>query len=241
MAGRLLCAVATLREFSALFPRRKRVPAEHRPVSLRPGLAACITGVGPVNAGIALGRLLALRRDITGVIMLGLAGSFDLARAPLGSCILGTEEIWPEYGLCGADGTTDAPGLGFAQWERGDLRIVDRLPLCADMALIGLPRFTNALPGIFLTVAGVSADARRADMLARRYQPLGENMEGFAAALACARRGIPCAELRVVSNKVGSRAPQDRAFPLALAKLGVLGQNLFEQALSREPAIQMEV
>jgi hypothetical protein len=34
-------------------------------------------------------------------------------------------------------------------------------------------------------------------------------------------------ELRTVSNKVGSRAPEDRAFPLALAKLGALGQDLF--------------
>jgi hypothetical protein len=34
-------------------------------------------------------------------------------------------------------------------------------------------------------------------------------------------------ELRALSNKVGSRAQKDRAFPLALANLGALGQNLF--------------
>jgi futalosine hydrolase len=161
------------------------------------------------------------------VVNLGLAGSFDVVRAPLGSCILATEEIWPEYGLCGAGGM-DAPGLGFAQWEKDGVRVVDRLPLGADMADLGLSRSADAVPGIFLTVAGVSADARRADMLAQRYQALGENMEGFAVALACARRGIPCVELRIVSNKVGSRAQKDRAFPLALAKLGALGQYLFD-------------
>ncbi|MDR2696314.1 MAG: futalosine hydrolase [Deltaproteobacteria bacterium] len=226
MSRLLLCAGAAPQEFRAVFPRWKGVPAEHRLLSIQPGLAACITGVGPVNAGIALGRLLALRRGIAGVVNLGLAGSFDPARAPLGSCILATEEIWPEYGLLGDNGI-DAPGLGFAQWKQDGLPIVDRLPLRADVGDLGLPRPADAIPGIFLTVAGVSADAKRADMLAQRYHPLGENMEGFAVALACARQRIPCVELRAVSNKVGSRAREDRAFPLALAKLGALGQNLF--------------
>ena len=223
---RLLCAVATPQEFLTVFPAWQGAPAEHRLLPIRTGLAACITGVGPVNAGMALGHLLALHREITGVINLGLAGSFDLDRAPLGSCVLATEEIWPEYGLLGDDGI-DAPGLGFAQWEHGGLRVVDRLPLCADLAELGLPRLAGAVPGISLTVAGVSAGADRAAMLARRYSPLSENMEGFAVALACARRRIPCMELRAVSNKAGSRASEDRDFPLALAKLGALGQNLF--------------
>ena len=222
----LLCAVATPQEFRAVFPRWQGALAEHCLLPIQPGLSACITGVGPVNAGMALGRILALHHECTGVLNLGLAGSFDLARAPLGACILVTEEIWPEYGLLGDNGI-DAPGLGFAQWEHGDLRVFDRLSLHTDLPALGLPQPTDAIPGISLTVAGVSADAKRADMLARRYQPLGENMEGFAVALACARQHIPCVELRTVSNKVGTRAQQDRAFPLALAKLGALGQDIF--------------
>ena len=223
----LLCAAATPQEFQAVFPRWNGMPAEHRLLPIREGLAACITGVGPINAGIALGRILALHREITGVLLLGLAGSFDPARAPLGTCTLVTEEIQPEYGLHGDNGT-DAPGLGFAQWESDDARVLDRISLHTDLALLGLPRPADAIPGISLTVAGVSASAKRARMLAQRYHPLSENMEGFAAALACARQGIPCVELRVISNKVGSRAPEDRAFPLALAKLGALGQELFD-------------
>jgi len=222
----LLCAVATPQEFLAVFPRWNGVPTEHRMLSIRPGLAACITGVGPVNAGIALGRILALHHEIIGVLSIGLAGSFAPAHAPLGSCTLVTEEIWPEYGLLRDDGI-DASGLGFTQWEHGSLRVVDRLPLHTDLTIFGLPQPTDAIPGISLTVAGVSADAKRADMLAQRYHPLSENMEGFAVALACARQHIPCAELRALSNKVGSRAREDRAFSLALAKLSALGQKLF--------------
>ena len=223
----LLCAVATPQEFRALFPRRQGALAEHRILPIRQGLAACITGVGPVNAGIALGSILALCREVTGVLSFGLAGSFDPVRAPLGSCTLVTEEIWPEYGLLGDDGI-DAAGLGFAQWEHGGLRIIDRVPLHTELADFGLPQPADAIPGISLTVAGVSASAKRADMLVRRYQALSENMEGFAVALACARQRIPCVGLRAVSNKAGSRAREDRAFPLALAKLGAVGQNLFD-------------
>jgi len=223
---KLLCAVATPQEFRAVFPRWKGAPAEHRMLTIRPGLAACITGIGPINAGIALGRILALHRKVAGVLNLGLAGSFDLARAPLGACTLVTEEIWPEYGLLDDEGI-DAPGLGFAQWEHDGLRILDRLPLCTALADIGLAQPPDVIHGISLTVAGVSASAKRADMLAQRYHPLSENMEGFAVALACARRHIPCVELRAISNKVGSRSREDRAFPVALAKLGALGQSLF--------------
>jgi futalosine hydrolase len=223
---RILCAVATPLEFRAVFPHWKGVAAEHRILPIRPGLAACITGVGPINAGMALGSILALNHEFGGVLNLGLAGSFDPDRAPLGSCTLVTEEIWPEYGLFGDDGI-DAPGLGFALWEGGGLSIFDRLPLHTDVTDFGLPQPADAISGIALTVAGVSAGAKRADMLAQRYHPLSENMEGFAVALACARQHIPCVELRVISNKVGTRAPEGRAFPLALAKLGLLGQSLF--------------
>ncbi|MCL1985556.1 MAG: futalosine hydrolase [Betaproteobacteria bacterium] len=222
----VLCAVATPQEFQTLFPHWKGTVAEHRILPIRPGLTACVTGVGPVNAGIALGRLLALRHETACVLNLGLAGSFDPAHAPLGSCTLVTEEIWPEYGLLGDKGT-DATGLGFAQWEHCGLRVFDRLPLHTDVTDFGLPQPIDAIPGISLTVAGVSASAKRADMLTQRYHPLSENMEGFAVALACARQHIPCVGLRVLSNKVGSRAQKDRAFPLALAKLGALGQDLF--------------
>ncbi|MDR0465872.1 MAG: futalosine hydrolase [Deltaproteobacteria bacterium] len=224
----LLCATATRQEFLAVFPGWNGAPAEHRILPIRRGSAACITGVGPINAGIAIGRILALHGEISGVLNLGLAGGFDLARAPLGSCTLVTEEIWPEYGLLGDNGI-DAQGLGFAQWENDGRPVFDRLPLLTDMTVLGLPQPVDAIPGISLTVAGVSASAKRAAMLAQRHHPLSENMEGFAVALACARQAVPCAELRVISNKVGSRAPQDRAFPLALAQLGALGQYLFDQ------------
>ena len=70
-----------------------------------------------------------------------------------------------------------------------------------------------------LTVAGVSASFARAADLRGRYQADLENMEGFAVAYACARQGIPCVEVRSVSNKVGPRAREEKDFPGALRAL----------------------
>ncbi len=227
---RLLCALATPLEFTALFPDLP-VPEEHAALPLpalpgkRAGHCACITGVGPVNAALALSRILALHGEIEGVLSIGLAGSFDLARAPLGAVTLVTEEIFPEYGLAW-DENTDARALGFAQWTGPGGPVFDRLPL-ADLSALGLPEPAGCVAGPSLTVAGVTAGPARAARLFERYAPLSENMEGFAVALACARAGLPCAGLRVISNKVGSRAEADRAFAAALAKLGAIGQDLF--------------
>lgn len=196
----------------------------------------CITGVGPINAALAMGLALARFPAITAVLNVGLAGSFDLTRAPLGSTIAVTEEIWPEYGL--ADDTcVDAAGLGFPlftgvpretaeaqMWPcvpksspNGD--VVDRLSLHADptrvAAALGLSLVKGIAPvvqGSSLTVAGVTNSAARAKRLYHTYAALIENMEGFAVALACMRHCIPLVELRTISNVTGSRLAQDRDF-----------------------------
>lgn len=223
----LLCVAATAREMAAVFPSlRESELVEHAPLALHDGLMVCVSGVGPLNAALALGRMLALHAGIGAVLTVGLAGSFDLARAPLACAMLVTEEIFPEYGLAGDEGV-HAAGLGFAQWQGPDGPVLDRLPLCAHLPAFGLPALPQLVPGSSLTVAGVTASSGRAARLAERYGALSENMEGFAVALACARAGVPCAEIRAISNKVGSRAGQDRAFPAALAQLGAIGQSLF--------------
>ena len=70
-----------------------------------------------------------------------------------------------------------------------------------------------------LSVAGVSASFARARDLQQRYHAELENMEGFAVAYACARAGVPCVEVRSVSNKVGPRQKDEKDFPGALEAL----------------------
>lgn len=240
--GALLVCAATARELAAaapgLVPREEDL-AELRPVPVRlRGRQAlfCVTGVGPVNAALALGFCFGLTSGasgqdgallrIGGVLNVGLAGAFDLAATPLRALCLVEEEIWPEYGLNDGSSVT-ARAFSYPQWRKADGApedVYDRLRL----AHAGAIARREPAPGIFLprrslTVAGVSASFARAREMANRHRAELENMEGFAVAYACARAGVPCVEVRAVSNKVGPRAADEKDFPGALAALaGVL-------------------
>ena len=186
----------------------------------------CITGIGPINAALAMGHVLsraaAEGAPVSAVLNAGLAGAFDLEARPLLSHCLVREEIWPEYGLHDGQSVT-AGAFGFPQWQPPQGEAVrDRLTLSGVEALapFGGRCAKDALADCrSLTVAGVSASFARAADLRGRYQADLENMEGFAVAYACARQGIPCVEVRSVSNKVGPRAREEKDFPGALRAL----------------------
>lgn len=234
---RLLVAVASQPELRAVWPEAEDMP-EHVAVPWPlPGVPAgvevrvCLTGVGPINAATALGRVLADGEPLTAVLNAGLAGSFDLAHAPLGSLWRVRREVWPEYGLLGAqaeDGEgADARALGFPLWETPQGVVWNSLELPTATAWEQATGFRAELPAaVSLTVAGVTGSLTRAAALHSRHGALLENMEGFAVALACARARVPVLQVRVVSNRVGSRAPEHRAFGPALAALRTLVHNL---------------
>jgi futalosine hydrolase len=195
----------------------------------RPVLAL-VTGIGVVNAALALGRALE-RQAVAGVLNLGVAGSFDLAAHPLCSVRLVEQEIWPEYGLLFSGAVAaDAHGLGFAlngvPVANADA-IFDRLAwdAPAGLARLGAPP-AGLVCAASLTVSGVTADADRARELSARFGAGLENMEGFALAYAARLSGLPFAELRAVSNAVGSRPPTGWNLPGALAALGKAAQQI---------------
>jgi len=211
---------------------------------------ALATGIGVVNAAFELGRALAgplNGQAVSGVLNLGVAGSFDLAAHPLGAVRLVNRECWPEYGLLAAGAVVaDAAGLGFAMnalekcgGAPDEAMIFDQLAWDAPAALAVMEfeagGWTTAHS---LTVSGVSADATRAAALAGRYGAGLENMEGFALAYGARRAGLPFAELRAVSNAVGSRPPRHWDLPGALNALGQAAQRLFapENRRNLQPA-----
>ncbi len=201
----------------------------------RPVLAL-VTGIGVINAALALGRALE-RHAPAGVLNLGVAGSFDLGAHPLGAVRLVEAEIWPEYGLLfSGQCAADARGLGFsldagkaavpgAVFERLDWNAP------AELARLGLNGPGCGRAGLAcaasLTVSGVTADAPRAKELSARFGAGLENMEGFALAYAARLAELPFAELRAVSNAVGARPPQGWDLPGALTALGQAAQQIF--------------
>lgn len=201
------------------------------------------SGIGPLAAAHAAGFLAgegALdSAHCRGVLSLGIAGTYARNTAPIGSVVMATREIWPEYGLFTEEGV-EAKALGFPLLGKKDdpAPVWNELSLCpaAALAAMGL-NDPSAAPrearnpvfaaGPSVTVATVSGTLRRAEELAARHAGLTENMEGFPLALAAFRAGVPFAEIRAVSNLVGDRRPEAWDIPASLAALSRSASLLF--------------
>lgn len=238
----LLVIAATVRELSAaLGVSAGQLQAQPQgavaPMSAHGrGVLGCVSGLGVINASLALGAALT-RGDVQGVVCLGVAGSFDLFAHPLGAVRLVDREVWPEYGLLATGWcSADAAALGFALGQahcsttgpNGETALWDSVAWEAEAALrrlgLCLGPWTTAKS---LTVSGVTADPERAELLRARHQADLENMEGFALAYGCAVAGVPFLELRAVSNAVGARPPVSWDLPGALAGLSQAALRLF--------------
>jgi futalosine hydrolase len=182
-------------------------------------ILACVVGIGPVAAALNIGALLERFPGTKGILNLGICGSFDTGRIPLGTPCAASAEIWPEYGVRRSGPAEEAfthqmlPDLLLEPANRLDLD-----PVAAAEAMgFALPAQWPVGPS--LTVAGVSGDPERAEELRVRHGADTENMEGFSLALAARRAGIPFLEVRTISNPVGSRDKRQWDFRLALDAL----------------------
>ena len=218
----ILLACATWLECSKALTRAPLPHATREPAPVHFGgqvFLPCAVGIGPVAAALSAGELLERHPEITGILNLGICGSFDTARAPLGQVCVASAEIWPEYGVNASDreepfGHQMFPDLILDPVNRIDL---DPLQAASSMHLRIDPKWPA---GPSLTVAGVSGDDQRAATLRARTGGLTENMEGFSLALAARRRGLAFLEIRTVSNPAGARDKGMWDFRLALSALG---------------------
>lgn len=141
-----------------------------------------VTGIGAAAAAAATATALALG-PYDAVLSAGIAGGFTL-----GAGLVVADEI------VAADlGVADAGG-----W----CSFGEPVPTGSRELAVEL----GATTGTVLTVQEVTAtDVRRAALLARFPDAAAEAMEGYGVACAATAFGIPCHELRAVSNRVGQR------------------------------------
>jgi futalosine hydrolase len=184
-----------------------------------------VTGIGVVNAALALGSALA-GAEFCGAVVAGVAGTFLPDVYPVGSACFVKTEIWPEYGLKRAGGI-DPEGIGFCLGRAAGEDIWDRVGLETDLTKLGLKNPENIDTAVSLTVSGVTGSAEGADVLLKKYDAGIENMEGFAVAYGCALKGLPVCEVRTISNLVGSRSAEDWNLGAAFGKLGSVCSSLF--------------
>lgn len=170
-----------------------------------PEIVFATIGMGLSASGVgAAFSLKAQNPDLA--ILAGIAGSFDLGRAPLGTAHEFTKITCDGIGAGEGDAFLSPRRLGFPQWGRpedGDA-IWDRIELHSE---------GNEL----LSVAAASADSALADRRRTNHPlALAEDMEAFSVALACQRATVPLRVFRGISNSVGRREAKEWKIDLAL-------------------------
>lgn len=152
-----------------------------------------VGGIGPAASAAAASAALA-QGSYDLVVSAGIAGGF----APLG---LG--DIAVASTIVFADLGRETPA-GFEPVESAPVRYDVEPRLAVELA-----DRTGGHLGTVVTVATVTGTAATADQLVARHPDVvAEAMEGAGVAAAAACHGVPCAEIRAISNLVG---PRDRA------------------------------
>jgi len=177
------------------------VPREADAFGAHDGADVIVAGVGRTNAACATTEALIRRGPYDAVICAGVAGTYDVDGAPIGTVIIGAESVYAEEGLVTPDGFRDMRGLGFPLGEFNG----NDVP--------GDPAFRDALAplGVVARIATVATCSGRddaAEAIRRRTNAIAEAMEGAAVVHAAKRCSMPAIELRVISNTTGDRSRQ---------------------------------
>jgi futalosine hydrolase len=163
-------------------------------------------GIGPVAAAVAAGC--ALRSGYDLAISAGIAGGFPAAA--LEAVVVANAVVHADLGAETADGFSSMAELG---WGPIRYELDDRI--AAEIA-----RRANAVLGSVLSVSTVTGSQARADHLHTTHpDAVAEAMEGIGVYAAATQAGIPFAEIRTISNRVGPRRREEWRITEALASL----------------------
>lgn len=145
---------------------------------------AALCGLGPVAAAARTAALIASLRP-PGVVLVGIAGTFD-------------EDAFPvESAMAFGSTAIEAPALGLPAWPGDD----------ATPAVDGPLDLVDGIEGMLLLTVHRPSDGDH-DVTARhaRYpDAVGEDMEAWGVAFACAMANVPLQVARGASNVVGDR------------------------------------
>ncbi|MDB5144944.1 MAG: mqnB [Mucilaginibacter sp.] len=176
-----------------------------------------ITGVGMVATAFALGKHLTTHQyDLA--INLGIAGSFDRNIA-LGEVVEVVEDNLPELGAEDDEEFLTIESMGFGE------SIFHSTAALSDYGNFALKKCTA------ITVNTVHGHETSIKKLTGRLQPQLESMEGAAFFYACKQAGVPCLQIRAVSNYVEKRNRDAWQIGLAIKNLNSFAVDFLKEVL----------
>jgi len=182
------------------------------PVPIGPNADLVECGIGKVNAGACVARL--LDGGYRAVLSVGLCGALPGSDLRPGMTVLASTSVYADEGIVTPGGFLDCGEMGFPMGPFSGRQV----PL--DHALIG--RLTPLVDrvGPIATVSTCSGTNAGALEVCARTGALAEAMEGAAVAHVACTLGVACGEVRVVSNTTGDRPLQHWDVPCAVESLG---------------------
>ena len=180
-------------------------------------LELLITEVGMVATAFALGKHLASNPyDLA--INLGIAGSFD-RNIELGEVVEVIEDSLSELGAEDDEAFLPIGTLGFGE---SVFKTDTRLSFYTGQRVKQVTAITvNTVHGHELSI----------QKLASRIQPQLESMEGAAFIYACKQAGVPCLQIRAVSNYVEKRNRDAWQIGLAIKNLNKFAISFIQEVI----------
>ena len=178
-----------------------------------------ITGVGMVATAFEMGRHLSANSDYDLVINLGIAGSFDRNIA-LGEVLEITQDTFAELGAENDNEFLPIDQLGFGN-----------ATYYPDLFMGNLGGFSPALnirQATAITVNTVHGNEASIKKVTERLNPQLESMEGAAFFYACKQFGLPCLQIRAVSNYVEKRNRDNWKIGLAIKNLNTFAMEFLK-------------
>lgn len=171
-----------------------------------------ITGVGLIATGIQLTKQLA-QDEYNYCIHLGIAGTYDPIRFPVGTVVEVIIEQMSLYGIEEADGSfREISNTGLLQPD--DFYSAGSLQNQSGNSNNGYPKAKG------MSVMMVTGTKARRDHLYALYEPDVETMEGVAFFESCLTHSIPFMSLKGISNVVGPRDKDSWQIEKAVQELG---------------------
>lgn len=165
-----------------------------------------VSGVGAVNAALATQAGI-LEHQPSLVLSVGIGGAYPNSGLQPGDAAVSTVIIYAGLGAMDGLRFLNLERLGFPLLEQAGSKIFNSIPVASHC--IPFSEAAAIANGPFLTLETVTGTFEAASRLEAQVPgALVEGMEGAGVAHVAFKHGIPCLEVRGISNMVG---PRDRS------------------------------